>query len=360
MGRNVESTVEIYAVKELSTHEIAVTGQVRRLGSSEEDLYTALYDSDGEVVWISTPTTLSDEDETGYDIIESVEGRLIVTGQINWPGGPYMDLLVFSYTWDGEIREGIRLVTEFVCTPRVVIQLEDSTFLVGGRGYTFHGTGIYYDGFYAARVTPDRRLPGPPGPFDLLTPVVGDTVRDDPVLFEWMETVDPELFDTVRYSLRIQRAEDELLFLEIPDTAYAVAADDLRGMAGTGVYLWDVTACSGLPDSCTASTSTNYFVLEDMSSGERNPAVPQAMRLSVYPNPFNATARIAFDLPQEGYVLLNVFDVTGRLVGTPVEGLRAAGSHSVFFDGKSLSSGLYICRLEAGAYSASRKIMLLK
>ena len=79
-----------------------------------------------------------------------------------------------------------------------------------------------------------------------------------------------------------------------------------------------------------------------------------------YPNPFNPATTISFDLTHPGMVKLNVFDVTGRLVSTLVDGNMIAGEYNVMFDGAGLSSGIYFARLEAGKYMQTQKMVLLK
>jgi hypothetical protein len=79
-----------------------------------------------------------------------------------------------------------------------------------------------------------------------------------------------------------------------------------------------------------------------------------------YPNPFNPTTTFEFKLPQAGQVRLAVFDLSGRLINTVVDGFRDAGVHKVAFDGSGLASGIYIYRLTAADYTASGKMMLLK
>jgi hypothetical protein len=79
-----------------------------------------------------------------------------------------------------------------------------------------------------------------------------------------------------------------------------------------------------------------------------------------YPNPFNATTNVEFRMMNAGFVSLQVFDVLGRRVATLVEEDLLPGSHSATFDAGGLASGLYICRLEVGTLSESRKMLLLK
>jgi hypothetical protein len=84
-----------------------------------------------------------------------------------------------------------------------------------------------------------------------------------------------------------------------------------------------------------------------------------------FPNPFNPKTRIAFDLPAASAVSLAVYDVNGRLLCQLVDGRLEAGRHEVVWDGKSagghdLASGLYFYRLEAGAETLTRKMLMLK
>ena len=79
-----------------------------------------------------------------------------------------------------------------------------------------------------------------------------------------------------------------------------------------------------------------------------------------YPNPFNATTNISFSLAEAGNVSLNVYDITGRLVVTLVDGQMDAGEHLVAWDASSVSSGVYFYKLTAGDYSATKSMNLLK
>ena len=80
-----------------------------------------------------------------------------------------------------------------------------------------------------------------------------------------------------------------------------------------------------------------------------------------YPNPFNPTTTISFQLPVACKVKLDVFDVSGRLIESPLRGgWRDAGMHEVMFDGSNLASGIYIYRLTAGDFSATGKMVLMK
>ena len=79
-----------------------------------------------------------------------------------------------------------------------------------------------------------------------------------------------------------------------------------------------------------------------------------------YPNPFNPSTAISYQLTVNSEVTLKVFDVLGREVATLVNEKKDAGSYSVRFSGAGLSSGVYLYRLQAGEFTQTRKLMLLK
>ena len=89
--------------------------------------------------------------------------------------------------------------------------------------------------------------------------------------------------------------------------------------------------------------------------------VPAAYALeAAYPNPFNPATTIRFDLPEAVAVELVVFDVLGREVARLVDGPLGAGRHLVRFEASGLPSGVYLYRLQAGAFTQTRSMMLAK
>ena len=79
-----------------------------------------------------------------------------------------------------------------------------------------------------------------------------------------------------------------------------------------------------------------------------------------YPNPFNPSTTIRYSIAQQAPVSLEIFDLSGNLVATLVNGEQQAGIHQVTFDASRLSSGLYLYHLTAGSFSVSQKLLLLK
>jgi hypothetical protein len=79
-----------------------------------------------------------------------------------------------------------------------------------------------------------------------------------------------------------------------------------------------------------------------------------------YPNPFNPTTAIRYGLPVQADVTLTVFDVLGQRVAVLEEGMRSAGYHEVTFDAKTLPSGVYFYRLQAGSSTETKRLLLLR
>ncbi len=80
----------------------------------------------------------------------------------------------------------------------------------------------------------------------------------------------------------------------------------------------------------------------------------------MFPNPFNTTSTIRYDVPVRGVVEVDVYDVLGRMVTTLVDGDVEAGRHRVMWDAGDMPSGVYFVQMLAGGYQQVRKVVLLK
>jgi len=79
-----------------------------------------------------------------------------------------------------------------------------------------------------------------------------------------------------------------------------------------------------------------------------------------YPNPFNPSTTIKYELPVNGNVKLIIYDVLGGEIKTLVNGFKQKGRYEVQFNASGLPSGIYLYKIEAGNFSANRKMILLK
>jgi hypothetical protein len=81
---------------------------------------------------------------------------------------------------------------------------------------------------------------------------------------------------------------------------------------------------------------------------------------NAWPNPFNPSTHIRFDLPEDGLVKLSVYTITGQKLGDLAGGYYRAGRHIVYFDATGLASGIYIYRLQAGEKIEQKKMLLVR
>jgi hypothetical protein len=79
-----------------------------------------------------------------------------------------------------------------------------------------------------------------------------------------------------------------------------------------------------------------------------------------YPNPFNPATVIRFSIARQSRVRLELFNLLGERLSVLVDEERPAGTYAERLDGTRLASGVYIYRLEAGDFTASKKLVLLR
>jgi hypothetical protein len=123
----------------------------------------------------------------------------------------------------------------------------------------------------------------------------------------------------------------------------------------------------GSSDADLACEYTLSVFPEELLDVDEGSALPTVTRLiGASPNPFNPRTKILFELPQQTLVRLHVYDLAGRLVRTLLNGeMIAAGRHEKVWNGRDdsgrgVATGVYFYRLEAGAYSATKRMTLLK
>ena len=92
-----------------------------------------------------------------------------------------------------------------------------------------------------------------------------------------------------------------------------------------------------------------------------DPHIPKAFNLlQNYPNPFNPTTSIQFTLAQSEFVTLEVFDLAGRQVTILVSKNLPVGTHLIEWSTRALSSGIYFYRIQAGTFTETKKLVLLR
>jgi len=152
---------------------------------------------------------------------------------------------------------------------------------------------------------------------------------------------------------------EQYYFFKVPN---AVQAGQYSTSVGGTLGGFDVYCCMNLDIIQCAPWRTGDNTTWELVEVDRPElAVPTVTELhQSYPNPFNATTNISYSLAEAGNVTLEVYDLSGRLVATLVEGQMEAGEHVVSWDASAVSSGVYFYKLTAGDYTKTKRMMLVK
>jgi hypothetical protein len=161
-----------------------------------------------------------------------------------------------------------------------------------------------------------------------------------------------------------------------PDSGYPVfqyADHTGEGVAALMAYTDDyasVTFSFGF--EAIADEETRNMIMDRVIKWLRNPTaveggtgsegpLPTSYSLSQnYPNPFNPSTELRYALPRDVRVTLEIYNILGQRVATPVDEHQRAGYKTIRWDPQGLASGIYLCRLQAGDYTQTRKMVLLK
>ena len=144
----------------------------------------------------------------------------------------------------------------------------------------------------------------------------------------------------------------EFEYLDVHPTTYGLA----KGLGFTGYAAdgwWSVLVYARIN-----GVEYGEFVEVNVPIDTEHPRSPTL--LPNYPNPFNPSTTITFELPEASDVRLSVYGITGQMVGVLVNGHRSAGRHTVQFHAEGLSSGMYLYRLQTGDVVQTRKMLLVK
>lgn len=147
-------------------------------------------------------------------------------------------------------------------------------------------------------------------------------------------------------------------------TTESLTIDDLS--PGT-TYYFAIKAADEVPNWSVLSNVFSATTLPfSLDIDEEEDIVPAGFELSQnFPNPFNPSTKIVYSVPIHSRIQINIYSLQGRLVKMLVDGSRSPGRYTVSWngtdnEGKRVASGVYFCRLAAGEFTESRKMMLIQ
>jgi hypothetical protein len=132
-------------------------------------------------------------------------------------------------------------------------------------------------------------------------------------------------------------------------TSYSVPAVDVQTWRGpSGDVVFD-TVASILESESDLSMNATAAIIR-----------PSYRLYACYPNPFNPSTNVSFEIPERTYLTLRVFDILGREVAVLADGPFAPGRYDIPWDASGQSAGVYFCRIESAGFTSTTKLVLLK
>jgi hypothetical protein len=132
---------------------------------------------------------------------------------------------------------------------------------------------------------------------------------------------------------------------------------------GTGSVNFYLAGMQGTSTSSSSGQSTKFNVtaVETVTGVESVQELPKSpMLLSNFPNPFNPTTTIRFQVPVRSVVSIRIYDVHGKYAATLADGEWMPGTRQVEWDASRFASGIYWCQMRTNNYVETKKLVLLK
>ncbi len=183
---------------------------------------------------------------------------------------------------------------------------------------------------------------------------------------------------TINIDTNPSQAVVEIFKVKSDASGYGEGKEFVDSTSPDGVGNWNIVVTGlAIGDSVTATTTDNGSNTSEFCqnvavtaptqvSKEDTKLIPVKFHLSQnFPNPFNNRTRITYQLPIASKVILQIYNTDGKEVRTLVDAYKEAGKHTIFWDGldnfnNTVSTGVYIIKIQTESFMSSRKALLIK
>ncbi|PKN75835.1 MAG: gingipain R [Candidatus Cloacimonetes bacterium HGW-Cloacimonetes-2] len=191
-----------------------------------------------------------------------------------------------------------------------------------------------------------------------MTPTFTISNETGELVINWTEPYDPVL-PVMGYN--VYKRFDNGIFAKVFETTGTTYTETITL---DGLYQYYIKAKYINIEGSPSDLVSFRFPYDPSDGEEQIPGLVTALRGN-YPNPFNPTTTISFDLASAGFTSLKIYNIRGQLVRNLFSGDKAAGRHHLNWDGRdeanrSVSSGVYFYRLDTKGYSRTNKMLLMK
>lgn len=201
-----------------------------------------------------------------------------------------------------------------------------------------------------------------------LTSIVTTQADTSRVVFSWTSTGS---IPGINYKWKIRKGSGQYLsFVSDSNgtaTRFSIRKSKLDSIAVNFGLSGDSVLCAwvstGYLNTDSVTSNANILILKTNTVGVNNIStiVPSEHKLYTnYPNPFNPTTKIKFQIPKDEFVKITVYDLSGKAVTELINERLKAGVYETDFNGASLASGTYFYKIETNNFVETRKMVLIK
>ncbi|TKJ39761.1 hypothetical protein CEE37_10815 [candidate division LCP-89 bacterium B3_LCP] len=289
-----------YSVQQTSDSGYIIAGYTMSYGAGEKDVYLVKTDASGSQQW--SQVFGGSDDDYGKSVQQASDGGYIIAGYTSSYGAGGSDVYLVKTDEFGIEQWSQTFGGLDSDMGHSVRQTSDGGYIIAGSTYSF---GAAYMNIYLIK-----------------TDYSGNQ--------QWSQALGGQFND---YGECVQQTSNG---------GYIIAGrTESYGAGGTDVWLIHLDSETGVNQLDEPQPLTYYL-------------------LPAYPNPFNPSTVISFELQVASFVELTIYDISGSKITSVVNGWRDAGMHEVTFNGSNLASGVYIYRLKEEEFVASGKMVLMK
>jgi hypothetical protein len=362
-----------YSVRQTTDGGYIIVGTTESFGAGYQDVYLVRTDADGDSLW--TRVYGHSQEDYAYSVQQTADHGYVVAGYTQ--SGRDLNVWLLRIDVDGDTLWTRTYGGTGVESGYSVQQSTDGGYVIAGYTNSF---GAGYNDVYLLKVAGDEVQPE----------ITIEIVPDQPPVtvpqggtFGYTGTVTNNTEDPQTTDIWIMAAgplegvygpfkEFYDLPLNPGQSRSAHFNQRVRNLAPVGFYNY-IAYCGDYPSTVMDSSLFQIEVVEGIESGQGGwvltgsflegdlADIPlESALLSNYPNPFNATTVISYELPTACHVKLEVYNISGQKIATLVDSKQHSGYRSVTWDASEVSSGVYFYKLSAGDYSEIKRMMLVK
>ncbi|UCE65344.1 MAG: T9SS type A sorting domain-containing protein [Candidatus Zixiibacteriota bacterium] len=290
-----------YSVRQCSDGSLIIAGR-QGAGTGGFDVYLIKTDQNGDSLWAKTYG--GNSSDWGYSAIETSEGGFAIVGWTDSFGAGYRDVYLIKTDVDGDTLWTKTFGGSLDDEGYTILETADGGYLISGLTKSFGNGG---EDVFLIRTDQYGN--------EICTRYYGGTSNE--------------------------RGQS---IIPVSDNSYMIAGYTFSFGGGfADVYLMYL----------------EEFETTILQNSEEVISMKHIIATN-YPNPFNYSTTIEYDLPKSGQVRVNIYDLLGRCIETLVNEEKQAGQYQIVWDASDYSSGVYFYRIEAGDFTKTRKTILLK